>query len=174
MMSSIWNKPPVLCPSNGCHLKPSKIKFITPWLMCELLLFNPFCTFFKIITFCMRDDHFIKKPAYLFKSSRFSTRGVLTLPTDGGVPLRSENRLYVGLIFWKFLPKFTKKMTLNGTKISKFSLNFLLFSQNCRKKVPDCSILVFLRPYVGLMEVKKDQRLIPVPILPKYPRVFQR
>ena len=53
-----------------------------------------------------------------------------------------------------FFPKFSKKGTLRGT---------------------DFSILVFLRPYLGLVKVKKGtltSGASPYPFLPKYPPGF--
>ena len=48
-------------------------------------------------------------------------RGVLPLPTDGGAPLGFEKWNLRGTHFLR------KKVTLNGTKIPKFSQNFLIF-----------------------------------------------
>ena len=58
-------------------------------------------------------------------------------------------------------------MGQNGTEILKFSQNFLHFSQIFQRGHPirgtDFSILVFLLPYLGLVEVKRypDQRYTP-------------
>ena len=73
----------------------------------------------------------------------------------------SKNRPYVGLTFWLFLQKIAKNVTLNETEIPKFSQNFQFFPTIFPKRHPtswrgtDFSILVFSRPYLGLIEVKK-------------------
>ena len=111
-------------------------------------------------------------PRVTLKNNEFyaeeTPRGSLPLSTDGDVPLRFEKLTLRGT-------NFLKKVTLNGTEISKFSQTFLLFSQIFQGALQgtDFSILVFLWPYLGLVKVKKGtltSGVSPYPFLPKYPR----
>ena len=93
----------------------------------------------------------------------FFTGGLLLLSTDGMLRWGSKNWPYLGLIF-------AEKVTLNGTEISYFSQNFLLFSQISKK----CTLRRDWFLYFGIFAIlpgtreneKKypDQRIIPVPL----------
>ena len=70
-----------------------------------------------------------------------------------------KNRQWdVGLTFWLFLQKIAKNVTLNETEIPKFSQFFpTIFPKRhpTSWRGTDLSNLVFSRPYLGLIEVKK-------------------
>ena len=93
-------------------------------------------------------------------------RGLLPLSTDGGVPLRFEKWTPLGT-------QFCEKVTLNGTEIP-ISTFFSKFLKKDTLPGTNFSNLLFLWPYLGLMEVKKGtltSGTSPLLILPKYPGI---
>ena len=66
----------------------------------------------------------------------------------------SKNEPYGGLIFWKFLLKFAKKVMLNGPEIAKFSQ---IFEKGALREGTDFFILVFCDL------TSRTQRNIPYP-----------
>ena len=67
------------------------------------------------------------------------------------------------------MPKFAKKLTLNGTHISKISLKFTIFPQNFPKKAPYEGLIFVVWCFCNPTWDSWRSKKVPWPFLPEYP-----